>query len=248
MVASAKRKSLRVSIRGFTLVEMLVVIGIAVLLMAISVPMARSLREGNRMMACKSQLQHIGQALKAYYTDEKGMPPLYIETNQDPDTDAPSGPGLLALYHAGYLGKELTLHCPRDVYTDTSGPDFLNSYMVKDDDAAAATELNKYPSLPFRGVTDDTDANYRRQLQRGAVPPGGTQPVPVVDPDWRPTDDTVVTWCKHHKDTVSRSGAGQYHVLFWDGSVVRVDEDVMTNAGVGPDEAWKVSRADASGE
>jgi prepilin-type processing-associated H-X9-DG protein len=40
---------------------------------------------------------------------------------------------------------------------------------------------------------------------------------------------------------------GQYQVLFWDGSVMRVGEDVMTDDTIGPDEAWKVSRADASG-
>jgi len=247
-MAAIMRKSVASSRHGFTLVELLVVIGIAVVLMAIAVPVARSLREGNRMITCKAQLQQIGHALKAYRTDEMGMPPFYIEANQNPDSDMPAGPGLWALHAMGYVRNEMALHCPRDVYTESDDPDFFQSYMVKDDDATAATELNKYPYLPFRGVTDDTDPNYRRQLQRGSTPGPGEVSVPVVDPNWQPADDTVVTWCKWHKDTVTRGDQGQYHVLFWDGSVVRVDEDVMTNAGVGPDETWKVSRNDASGD
>ncbi len=247
-MAAIMRKSAASSRRGFTLVELLVVIGIAVVLMAIAVPVARSLREGNRMITCKAQLQQIGQALKMYRTDELGMPPFYIRADQNPDTDAPTGAGLEALHAMGYVHNEIALHCPRDVYTDSSDPNFFKSYMVKDDDAVAATELNKYPYLPFRGVTDDTDANYRRQLQRGSTPGPGEVSVPVVDPDWWPSDDTVVTWCKWHKDAVTSEGKGQYQVLFWDGSVVRVDEDVMTDGSVGPDETWKVSRNDASGD
>jgi prepilin-type N-terminal cleavage/methylation domain-containing protein len=217
--------------RGFTLTELLVVIGIAVLLMGISVPVARSLTEGNRMMTCKAQLQQIYQALKMYHADEGVLPPF------DGGVD---DPGLAALYEAGYLTKQMTLHCPRDVYTQTGDAGFYQSFMVKDEDATAADELNKYPYRPFRGISDETDVNYRRQLQ-------GAASVAGLDLPWHPADDTVVTWCKWHVDTVSMSGVGQYQVLFWDGSVLRVGADVMRDAGIGPDETWKVRPADATG-
>jgi len=247
-MAAIKRRSGVSARRGFTLAELLVVIGIAVTLMAMSVPVGRSLREGNRMIGCKSQMRQIGQALRMYHTDEGGVPPFYIETYQDPNSDAPTGPGLTALYRTGYLGKQMTLHCPRDVYTPAGSQDFFRSYMVEDVDAKPSTNrLNRYPYLPFRGVTLDTDPNYRRQLQPGAVPPGGSEPVPVVDPNWHPADDTVVTWCPWHLESVTMGGVGQYNVLFWDGSVIRVGEDVMTVDGVGPVETWQVSRDDASG-
>ena len=238
---------------GFTLTELLVVIGIAVLLMAMAVPVGRSLSEGNRIMTCKAQLRQIGQALKMYHADEGGMPPFYINADENPDTATPytshpNAKGLLALYDTRYLSKEMTLHCPRDEYTATGDADFFKSYMIKDDDAAAATELNKFPYLPHRGVWDSTDPDYRRQLMRGpTVDPAPNVSVPVVDRNWHPADDTVVTWCPFHRGSVSVGGMGQYQVLFWDGSVMRVGEDVMTDGTIGPDEAWKVSRADASG-
>jgi len=232
--------------RGFTLTELLVVIGIAVILLAISVPIGRSLREGNRLLACKSQMQQIGQAVKMYYLDEKGAPPLYIGTNQDPTADAPTGPGLLALYDTAYLSRRMTLHCPRDVYTMSEDPEFLYSYQRKWDDVGAEYALNRYSYLPFRGITDSGDVNYRRQLQPGEVPSGGTVAVPVPDMNWVPADDTVITWCGFHKDSVSMGGEGQYLVLFWDGSVIKVAESIMEDPTAG-EEAWKVSFDDASG-
>jgi len=65
---------------GFTLVELLVVIGIAVIMLALMVPTGRALREGNRAMTCKAQLQQLSVALRAYVTDEGGPPPFYIDT------------------------------------------------------------------------------------------------------------------------------------------------------------------------
>ncbi|MCD6359512.1 MAG: hypothetical protein J7M38_01525, partial [Armatimonadetes bacterium] len=143
----------------------------------------------------------------------------------------------------GYLTRELTLHCPRDVYTRSGDADFLRSYQRKWDDVGAETELNKYSYLPFRGVTDPTNRYYHKQLLPGS---GAPVPVPYVDVDWHPADDTVVTWCGFHKDTVTMHGEGQYLVLFWDGSVVKVAESIMEDDTSGS-EAWKVSYDDATG-
>ncbi len=235
---------------GFTLTEMLVVIGIVVLLMAISVSVGRSLREGNRMLACKSQLQQIGQAMKLYRMDEMGFPPLYITAAQDPAVDAPTGPGLTALYDTGYLTREMTLHCPRDFYTESDDADFLKSYQLKWDEdedgvgeVGGETELNKYSYLPFRGVANPLDPYYRKQLMPGA---GAGVPQPYVDPDWHPLDDTVVTWCPHHLESMTTNGEAQYLVLFWDGTVSKVAQSLMEDTTVG-NEAWKVTHSDASG-
>ncbi|MEA3402524.1 MAG: prepilin-type N-terminal cleavage/methylation domain-containing protein [Armatimonadota bacterium] len=232
---------------GFTLTELLVVIGIAVLLMGIMIPTGKALRDSNQQMECKAQLQQIGQALRMYEADEGGAPPYYIDASQTPD-DPPSGPGLLALYETGHLGRRRTLHCPRDVYADPESDEYFQSYMRRDLEkpVAADTTLNEYSYLNSRGVTDDTDPHYRRQLQPCADV-GGTSPVPVVMPGWRPADDTVVTWCGFHTATMTEGGVGQYYVLFWDGSVGRVSEEIMTDPAVGPDAAWKVDHEDASG-
>ncbi|MGI5816667.1 MAG: type II secretion system protein [Armatimonadota bacterium] len=233
---------------GFTLTELLVVIGIAVLLMALLIPTGQSLRAGNRALTCKSQLQQIGTALQAYYYDEGGAPPFYIEGGQDPNDplgNPPTGPGLMALYDMGYLSRRESLHCPRDVYAaqaDSTG--YYESYQRYDEDAFATVGLNKYSYLSTRGVTDPIDPFYRRQL----MPADDTTvpPLPMaIGPHDRPADNAVITWCPFHADEIEVGGEGAYQVLFWDGSVQRVRESVMTDDEYGPEEAWQVSHEDA---
>lgn len=235
---------------GFTLVELLVVIGIAVILMALIVPTGRALRSGNRAMTCKSQLQQIGVALKAYCLDEGGAPPFYIDQTGDPTDPAaspPTGPGLMALYDTGYLSRRASLHCPVDYYTPADSDEYFQSYQRYDANAAASVALNRYSYLTTRGIEDDTSAWYRRQLQPAVDIDGnsGTPAMPVNMPNWRPDDDTVITWCPFHVNEVEVGGEGAYQVLFWDGSVQRVRESVMTDSTVGPDAAWKVGHEDA---
>ncbi len=230
---------------GFTLIELLTVIGIAVLLLGIMIPTGKTLRESNRALACKSQLMQIGQALRMYYADEGGAPPFYIDYNEDPASTDPHGPGLMALYETGYLHRRESLHCPRDVYAQPGSDDYFRSYQRKDDniDTSAGTALDAWPYLNTRGITDPGDPYYRRQLQP-AADVGGTSPVPVINPNWRPADDTVVTWCPNHTDYLRTGDVGEYLVLFWDGSVVRVPEDIMADPSLGHDAPWKVGHDD----
>lgn len=232
---------------GFTLVELLVVIGIAVLLMGVLIPTGQSLRAGNRALTCKSQLQQIGTALKAYYYDEGGAPYFYIAEDDDPDNpeaNPPAGPGLMALYDLGYLPKRAALHCPRDVYTQPGDDLYFNSYQRYDENASATVALNRYTYLSTRGVTDPESDFYRRQL----MPADDTTspPLPMaIGPHDRPADNAIITWCSFHTPDIEVANEGAYQVLFWDGSVQRVRESVMTDPAVGPDNAWQVSHEDA---
>lgn len=230
--------------RGFTLTEMLVVIAIAVMLLALLIPTGQSLREGNRMMTCRSQLHQISQALKAYRMDEGGVPPYYYLHHPDHEpTDTPHGPGLMQLYLSGYIARQESLHCPRDVYTEPGTEEYFQSYIRRDEDVKSDTELNRYTYLSTRGVTDTGDPYYYRQLQP-ARQIGAATPLPVIDLDWRPADDTVITWCSFHVEHVQGSEGGQYNVLLWDGTVQRVGENLMRpiedGDDIGPDAAWKV--------
>ncbi len=246
---------------GFTLVELLVVIGIAVLLMAIVVPVGKGLRESNAAMGCQAQLQHIGTALRAYYMDEQGFPPLGVpvDGSGDPtgtaEVDTNRWPGLMVLYDTGYIGNIETLHCPRDVYAEKGTAEYYHSYTGKDADAKVDYEgsdinVNKYKYMPHRWVTDEDFDDYRRQLDTdpGETVEIGGETVCIVGPNGgvMPPDSTIVTWCNAHYDSHRRDDYGQYMVLFWDGTVKALDGDLFRDDTKGPDAAWQVGPNDTA--
>ena len=91
---------------GFTLVELLVVIGIIALLISILLPSLAKARESAVKVACGSQLRQIGQAMYMYANDNKGYLPMsdgqigiFAVLSKD---GLPGGLGLLL--QGGYLG------------------------------------------------------------------------------------------------------------------------------------------------
>ncbi len=249
---------------GFTLVELMVVIGIMAVLMAIIIPATQSLRRGNRVSTCAFKLQQISNAMKAYHFDWGSVPPRYPGYPLAFDPAEPvAGPGLMALWEGGYLINRRALHCPSDKdYTDPNNADpaqgygYYGSYMRQDDDPDLAHPyfaFNNYKYVSTRGVTTDPFAPYfnpalipyyKQQLED----PLFYETLPVDRQNWYPDDRTVVAWCNFHTKEYFRDGEGQYQVLFWDGSTKTLPwwlfdgpqpEDPIP--GLAPDAAWKMT-------
>src|SRR4051794_13736249 len=102
---------------GFTLVELLVVIGIIALLIAILLPALNKARESARTVQCAAQLRSVGQAIYNYTNSSRGLLPAWSQTHyypDDPFADDPAGPGWVVLLEK-YIGQKpdgKIWHCP----------------------------------------------------------------------------------------------------------------------------------------
>ena len=158
--------------RAFTLVELLVVIGIIALLISILLPALNSARKQAYQAKCASNLRQISSALLMYVADNKGvLPPAMISDNSGKTTD-PSNPypngwfWAAELMHQRYIaapnlylpGKGLTrdysrssvFQCPNAVAPEDAG-----SFVSGADGGVAGTSsstLGAYPTDPKNSI------------------------------------------------------------------------------------------------
>ncbi len=108
--------------RGFTLVEILVVVGIIVAIAALIVPLSRSFIAKSRQAACLSNLKQIGIAIESYLQDHNDTMPNLEAGRQSRNEDLPVMENTLS----DYLSSEDVFHCPEDkVHFKASGSSYL---------------------------------------------------------------------------------------------------------------------------
>ncbi|MGE5611342.1 MAG: type II secretion system protein [Bacillota bacterium] len=101
---------------AFTLVELLVVIGIIAILMGILLPMMSKVRGQADRTTCQAQLRDVGAAFTMYMTDSKGVLPAVntMPSVKPPTKDAPS---LVEVLRPYIKSATKVFRCPSDQIT-----------------------------------------------------------------------------------------------------------------------------------
>jgi prepilin-type N-terminal cleavage/methylation domain-containing protein/prepilin-type processing-associated H-X9-DG protein len=103
----------RESRRGaFTLVELLVVIGIIAVLIGIMLPVLSRAREAANRTKCLANLRSLGQAMVMYANTSKGWLPNMNPPNTVNDVDAANE--VLVALNRDHIRAAATFHCPSD--------------------------------------------------------------------------------------------------------------------------------------
>ena len=144
---------------AFTLVELLVVIGIIALLVAILLPTLRKARQAAQNAACLSNLRQIGQGVVMYRT-ETGRLPFFWVLRTPSWGPVPQGGTGSALWWTSFSQGGKTTHPSISIgyMDDTDKP--LNKYLYRDMHGqtwtgSRATADARYPRDVFRCPADD---------------------------------------------------------------------------------------------
>lgn len=152
----------RRSPRGFTLVELLVVIGIIALLVSILLPSLSAARKQAAATRCLSNLRQIGNAFFMYGNDHKGVWPVTVwrPPHGAPDrynyaTDPPGTTTSRPWYWHMFIQKYVNSRIARDVST---GQD--RDYIYKNNVIWGCPEWRPWVDLSFNGGFNADEVGY----------------------------------------------------------------------------------------
>jgi general secretion pathway protein G len=149
--------------RGFTLLEMMVVVAIIAILAAILIPNFTHARAQAATSACMGNIKTIATAFELYYTDKQSYP---SGTNASIDATATGSGGVLA----GYLGQppEDPAAGPGKYYTYTSSSSGgVDSYSIWCPGSHDPSTLKSYAASP-------TDTTVKYDSTKGITTSSGS--------------------------------------------------------------------------
>ena len=101
--------------RGFTMIELVVVIGVIGLLAALLLPAVRAAREASRATQCLNNLRQLGVALHNYHDAHSCLPPAVVWNG---------GPGELRDGSAQFLSENIDPQIWQRLYSKDSSQHF----------------------------------------------------------------------------------------------------------------------------
>ncbi len=225
MALSSARSSASAPPRAFTLVELLVVIGIIAVLISILLPVMGRARESAKNVKCLSNLRSIGQALAGYQSENRDSLPWGFAWNRMTNTGASAASPSYLYSWATLINRYLTKDSSGGMYPFASATTFAQVFQCPSVDTGTF-------NAPIHYMTHSV-AMPSYPHEKGGNPAGGTTfpgytPLPTT---WKGKPFTQVIKPATRRDMFPDNA------LIWDTAVL-IKTTISTDFG------WRVSFVD----